>query len=193
MKMKNRFTFLVISIIIIIAYIVRVVHINSDNISPDIITYKLGDEVPIEDDYFNSSDEKMNGYTIKVLDTEIISMEKFQTEHSSFISDLQAENIFIVKVLVRNVDNTLESNAGINFGHYLIQEGSYINMLNRDAYPFVNKFNSLSFSLRCDSEMEFILPFNIDSQYIDVEKLKSGEPTLVVSLYPHKKVIELND
>lgn len=193
MKMKNRFTFLVISIIIIIAYIVRVVHINSDNISPDIITYKLGDEVPIEDDYFNSSDEKMNGYTIKVLDTEIISMEKFQTEHSSFISDLQAENIFLVKVLVRNVDNTLESNAGINFGHYLIQEGSYINMLNRDAYPFVNKFNSLSFSLRCDSEMEFILPFNIDSQYIDVEKLKSGESTLVVSLYPHKKVIELND
>lgn len=193
MKMKNRFTFLVISIIIIIAYIVRVVHINSDNISPDIITYKLGDEVPIEDDYFNSSDEKMNGYTIKVLDTEIISMEKFQTEHSSFISDLQAENIFLVKVLVRNVDNTLESNAGINFGHYLIQEGSYINMLNRDAYPFVNKFNSLSFSLRCDSEMEFILPFNIDSQYIDVEKLKSGESTLVVSLYPHKKIIELSD
>lgn len=193
MKMKNRFTFLVISIIIIIAYIVRVVHINSDNISPDIITYKLGDEVPIEDDYFNSSDEKMNGYTIKVLDTEIISMEKFQTEHSSFISDLQAENIFLVKVLVRNVDNTLESNAGINFGHYLIQEGSYINMLNRDAYPFVNKFNSLSFSLRCDSEMEFILPFNIDSQYIDVEKLKSGESTLVVSLYPHKKIIELSN
>lgn len=188
--MKCKFTLLVISVVIMITYIARVVYINSDNISPDITTYKLGDEVPIEDDYFNSSEEKMNGYTIKVLDTEIISMEKFQAEHSGFVSDLQAENIFLVKVLVRNVDSTY---GGINFGHYLIQEGSYISFLNRDAYPFVNKFGTLTFSLRTNSEMEFILPFNIDSQYIDVEKLKSGDPTVVVSLYPHKKVIELSN
>ena len=115
-------------------------------------------------------------------------MDEFQAEHKDFASDLFAENVLLVKVLVRNVDNT---NGGINFGYYLIQEGSYISFLNRDAYPFVNKHDTLMFSIKPNTEMEFVLPFNIDSNYIDIEKLKSGTPTLVVSLYPHKKVIEL--
>ncbi len=190
MKTKSKVILFTILIISMSAYIVRVafVNINFNTLSSEEITYKLDDEVPIENNYFNSSVENADGYTIKVLSTEFVSMDEFQAEHKDFVSDLFAENVLLVKVLVRNVDNT---NGGINFGYYLIQEGSYISFLNRDAYPFVNKHDTLMFSIKPNTEMEFVLPFNIDSNYIDIEKLKSGTPTLVVSLYPHKKVIEL--
>ncbi len=57
----------------------------------------------------------------------------------------------------------------------------------------LNQIDSLMFSLRENSEIEFVISFTIDSMYIDIEKLKPKKPTLVVSLYPHKKIIELKN
>ena len=190
--MKSKLIVISISMLIFALYLIRVVYINTNTLAPKVTTYKVGDEVPIENDYFNSSDEKMDGYTITVLDSKIVSIDEFQAEHAEFVNELHADNIYLVKVLVKNIDNKLEGRAGIDFGHYMIQNGSFMNIVSRDAYPFVNNFDTLAFSLRYGSEMEFILPFNINSRYIDIDKLETEFTDLVVSLYPHQKIIYIN-
>jgi hypothetical protein len=190
--MKRRIIFLVISVVIVTAYISRVVYINTHSLAPEIVTYKTGDTVPIEDDFFDSSSEKMNGYSITVLETNLRTMDDFQSEYVDYSNEMHGEYIYLIKVIFRNDKNELGENAGINLAQYMLQETSYINLIDREAYGLINDFDSLTFSLRPDSEMEFVIPFRIDSTYIDADKLKSGNPELVVLLYPHKKMIELN-
>lgn len=55
---------------------------------------------------------------------------------------------------------------------YILQETSYINYIDQEAYELINDFDSIQFSLRMNSEMEFILPFQIDSFFIDKNQLK---------------------
>lgn len=190
--MKHKIIVIALSIITVISYVARVVYININSFAPEVTAYSLGNEVPIENDFFDSSSEKMNGYSVIVLDTEMVSIDKFQSEYSDFKNELHAENIYLVKVLFKNIDNALGENAGINIGQYMIQNGSYINFVDRETYELINGFDTLAFCLRTNSEKEFILPFDINSQYIDAETLRSGNTTLIVSLYPHKKIIKLN-
>ena len=79
---------------------------------------------------------------------------------------MNAEYIYLVKARFRNMD--------------------------KQAYKLINGFNSIKFSLRYNSEIDIIIPFHVDAEYINVEKLCVGKPMLIVSLYPHKKIIELN-
>lgn len=190
--MKHKRMIIALSIITLLSYVTRVIYINNNSFAPEIKTYKIGDEVLIENDFFDRSTEKMDGYSVTVLGTEMISVDKFQLKYSDYENGLNADSIYLVRVLFKNIDNTLGVNSGINLGQYMIQHGSYINYVDREAYGLINKFDSLSFCLRTNSEKEFILPFDINSRYIDEGTLQSWNTTLVVSLYPHKKVIILN-
>lgn len=190
MKSKTISIFL---ILVIIMYTARVIYINKHCIEPELIKYKIGDEAAIENDYFDNSSEKMNGYTVTVLGTEIIPMDEFKNRYNNYANETNSEHMYLVNVRFKNINNQYGNNTGIDLGQYILQESSYINFIDREAYSLINDFDSIQFSLRMNSEMEFILPFHIDSFYIDKNRLKKGNPQLVISLYPHKKVIELND
>ena len=187
--MKIKIFVTIISIILVISYITRLIYINNKTFAPKIITYSIGEEVPIEDDFFDSSFEKMNGYSLTVTDTKIVSIDEFKSEYSEFKNQMNAEYICLVKVTFRNNDNAFGEGAGINLEQYMIQEKSYINLPDKEAFRLINGFDSLMFSLRLNSEKELIIPFDINTDYIDIKKIKSGNTSLVVSLYPHKKVI----
>ncbi len=191
--MKNKISVISISLLLVIVYISRVIYVNSNTIAPEIVKYKIGDEVPIEDDFFDQSSEKMNGYSIKVTDTDILTIDEFESKYGEYENEFHAEYIYIVTAIFKNSNNSLGESAGIDLGQYILQQNSYINFIDREAYELINEFDSIKFALRENSEMEFVIPFDINSMYIDIEELKSGDPTLVVSLYPHKKVIKLND
>lgn len=179
--------------LIIIMYTARVIYVNKHCIQPELIKYKIGDEVAIENDYFDNSSEKMNGYTVTVLGTELIPINEFKNEYNNYANEISSEYMYLVNVRFKNINNQYGNNAGIDLEQYILQETSYINFIDREAYGLINGFDSIKFALRTNSEMEFVIPFGINSMYIDIEELKSGKPTLVVSLYPHKKVIELTN
>ena len=187
-KIIKIFTAVSISVI----YIIRVFYINNNSYAPKIKKYNSSETVPIENDFFDSSNEKMDGYYVKLLNTELLTINEFESQYGTINNDLQADYIFLVKVLFINDDNGYGENAGINLTQYILQEKSYINFINREVYCAVNDFKSLSFSLRKNSEKEFIIPFGINCNHIDIERIKNGSPELVVSLYPNKKSIKLN-
>lgn len=191
--MKNRFFVISISLLLVIVYISRVIYVNSNTLVPKVVKCKTGDEVQIGDDFFDNSSEKMNGYSITVTDTNVLSIDQFESKYGEYKNESHAEYIYLVTAIFKNDNNSFGENAGINLKQYILQENSYINYIDREAYKLTNKNDSFMFSLRENSEMEFIIPFDINSMYINIEELTSGDPTLVVSLYPHKKVIELND
>lgn len=190
--MKRKIFFITISVILAAGYITRLIYINNNTLAPNIITYSMKEKVPIEDDFFDNSSEKMSGYSLIVTDTNIISIDEFKSKYSTFTNEMHAEYIYLIKITFKNNGNEFGENAGINLEQYMVQETSYINLPDREAFRLINGIDSLMFSLRLNSEKELIIPFDINTDYIDVKKLKSGNPLLVASLYPHKKVIELN-
>lgn len=191
--MKNKILVISISLLLVIVYISRVIYVNSNTLAPEIVKYKIGDEVPIGDDFFDQSSEKMKGYSIKVTDTDILTIDEFESKYGEYKNEYNSEYIYLITAVFKNNNNFLGESAGIDLGQYILQENSYINYIDREAYQLTNENDSIKFSLRENSQMEFIIPFDINSMYIDIEELKSGMPTLVVSLYPHKKIIELSN
>lgn len=189
--MRNRLITIILLLIMAITYIVRGVYINSHSLAPKLISYKIGDEVSIDNDYFDNSLEKMNGYSVSVLNNDIISINDFMQMYSSYNNELNADYMYLIKVEFRNIDNDYGTNAGIDLGQYILQESSYINFVDREAFSLINGSDNIKFALRRDSTKELIIPFHIDTFYIDIKKLKNGNPKLVVSLYPNKKTIEL--
>lgn len=193
--MTKRIIISVLSVVLVIVYAIRVYHINSATYYPIIQKYQVGEEVPIEDDFFNTSNENMNGYSVTVLGTELLTKDEFRKKYNAFDKNILefSDYVYLVRVRFRNATNKLGENAGINLRQYIIQNLSYINYIERDAYSYVNDFDVLSFSLRYDSDKEVVIPFGIYNGHIDVEKFITGHPELVVSLYPHKKIIKLYD
>lgn len=76
--------------------------------------------------------------------------------------------------------------------NYTERESYYMTYAYRDVIPKINNINSFAFSLAPNSEIELIIPFFINPEYISSRRLKKGHPTLVVSLYPNKKCIYLS-
>ncbi len=190
--MKSKFIIHISILMLIIIYTIRVIYVSNHSLAPEIITYNIGDEVAIENDYFDNSSEKMNGYSVTVLDAKIMPIEEFENLYNNYNNNMNAEYMYLLKVRFKNTDNSYGNNAGIDLGQYILQESSYINFIDREAYDLINDFDSIKFSLRLNSEMELIIPYHIDPFYINIKKLRKGNPQLVVSLYPHKKVIRLN-
>lgn len=92
--MKHKRMIIALSIITLLSYVTRVIYINNNSFAPEIKTYKIGDEVLIENDFFDRSTEKMDGYSVTVLGTEMISVDKFQLKYSDYENGLNAATLF---------------------------------------------------------------------------------------------------
>lgn len=191
--MKYKIIISIFSIIVIIVYGIRLYYVNTTTYAPIIQRYEMDEEVFIENDFFYNSQEQMNGYSVTVLDTNLFTVNEFREQYNVFDDSIFefSDFVLLVRIKFRNVSNNLGEDAGINLSYYVLQETSYINYIERDAFRILNDFDYLSFSLRQNSEKEFVIPFGINTEYIDIEKFKDGTSELVISLYPHKKVIEL--
>ena len=127
--MKNKLIAIILLLVIIIIYIVRVVYINTHNLAPKNVSYKIGDVVDLNNDYFDNSLEKMDGYSISVLNTDIISINDFMQKYNGYNNEMNADYMYLLNVEFRNIDNDYGTNAGIDLGQYILQESSYINFI----------------------------------------------------------------
>ena len=189
--MKIKILAFVLIVTLLSISITKISVVNSKNYKPKTLFYTLCDEVQIEGDFFESSSEKMDGYSITVLNTEIISTKDFIDQNNSYSNKMNGEYLYLVKVKFRNNNNKYGNSAGIDIGQYILQHNSYINFVEREAFQLINNIETQKIALRENTEMEFTLPFHIVSDYIDVNKLNNKDTQLVVSLYPQKKVIQL--
>lgn len=64
--------------------------------------------------------------------------------------------------------------------------------MDRDAYRTINSVDAYAFALKIETKKELIIPFGIDTEYVDIQQIEKGVPQLVISAYPHKKVVNLS-
>lgn len=190
--MKKKF-FISFILIALILGTIRIYILNSKEYYPIILEYNKNQEVKLEKDFFDSANENMNGYSISVINSDIITLNDFISKYN--IQDEESLKPFnyvcLVKVNVKNNNNTAGEEAGINFQNFIIQSGAYITHPNPKAFSYVNDIDYMKFSLRYDSDKDFILPFLIYNRHVNINTFKKMSPQLVVSLFPHKKVIKI--
>lgn len=193
--MKKRLLILLV-IALTITWGVRFYIVNKDVDSPIIQVFQKGVEVPIEKDFFYSSDEDMDGYTVTVLDADLVPAEEFLQgydagDQAELLGNF-TDYIYVVRVSIANQYNPFVDEKGIDAGGYYLIGTDYILGLDDTCYYLANPdMPGTTFSLQQESSMELILPFTVMSDLTSHKHILEDPPKLQITLYPSKKLIEL--
>lgn len=173
--------------------IVRIYTTNIIKTGYEKSSYSMNEKVLFEDDYFDSASTICNGYSVSVVSSEIMTVDELKKLYNleEDKEDDSNEFLHVITVEVYNDDNDAGEYAGVNFNSFILQNNAYITFLNEDLYTQLNTPDYTCFSLCKGTSMEYLIPFYIDQSHISIEKYKSGNAQLVVSLFPNKKVITL--
>ena len=193
--MKNKIS-LIIAVIVLITALCRIYYVNINSEKPVSQIISREEMAEIKGNFFDKSDESMDGYAVTVKQSEIIPADEYLASYGHTIdeqlySDL--EYYYIVRVIVTNKNNKFVGEKGIDFGRWYIQGNDYILKIEDFAYSLSNETagNSMQISLRENSDMEFILPFYIFNKSNSYEKISADSCYLVISDYPEKLMLEL--
>lgn len=185
-----------LAIVLMVAWGVRFYLVNQNIDIPIVQIFSKGVEVPIEKDFFYNSDEDMDGYTITVLNAELVSVEDFLQRYNASeqaeILGNYTDYIYTVRISVENQNNSFTDEKGIALGLYHLKGTDYVLSLEDTCYQIANPdMPGTSFSLKQGTSMELILPFNVMSSQTSQKHVLNDPPKLQISLYPHQKLIEL--
>ena len=193
--MKKKILILLV-IALTIIWGVRFYIVNKDINPPIIQVFQKGVEVPIEKDFFYYSSEDMDGYTVTVLDAELVPAEEFLQgydagDQAELLGNF-TDYIYVVKVSFGNQYNPFINEKGVNLGFYYLIGTDYVLSLDDTCYQLANPdMPGTSFSLQQESSMELILPFTVMSDLTSHKHILEDPPKLQITLYPSKKLIEL--
>lgn len=171
----------------------RIYYVNSKTIYPINTVYVKEKEVDIGNNFFDSAQEKMNGYSIEIIGTELYPMSDFYTKYNVSQEELDDyyDYIYLVKVKFKNNTNDMGEKIGISLFNYVITNNSFMTFSDLKMYKYVNDFSELNFSLKKGTDKVVTLPYSISNKKIDINKFKKGNPQLIISLYPTRKAISL--
>ncbi|MCL2083305.1 MAG: DUF5028 domain-containing protein [Oscillospiraceae bacterium] len=179
-----------------VAWGIRFYFVNQNIDIPTVQVFRKGIEVPLEKDFFDSSDEDMNGYTVTVLDAELMPVEDFlqryEAEDQTEILGNFTDYIYMVRVSVGNHNNPFIDEKGVALQLFELKGVDYILTLEDICYQASNPdMPGASFSLRQGTNMELLLPFNVMSSQTGIKHILNKPPKLQISAYPNQKLIEL--
>lgn len=171
--MKKKAAVLILAILIVAAWTVRFLHINSDTKDAKIEVHDMGETVAIEDNYFTESIEMMNGYEVTVNEAEVLELDEYLERYGIKEEDIEddfirekVKRVYDVHLTIRNKDNT---EGGIYFPDYILQGIDQYTSINYELYKLSNPEvagGEMSIALVTDSEMNFHLPFYLlEDQY----------------------------
>lgn len=165
--------------------------VNSRFLPIQFQSFVLGQEVEMEKDILMN--DTMEGYSITVESSKILTYENFLKEHG--LEDIYShvpEKIYQLEVILRNKDAVY--GTGVNLSEFYIQRGAICASMDLNLYSEINSEIDGVFmvALRPDSEIRLQLPFALYQsnfrkntwEHLEAEKLG-----LVVALYPTKKVV----
>ena len=195
--MKKKIIIVIVGIILISLFSVRVYAINQDLDLPKTIEYKIGQEVPYGKDGTPINGSVKEGYTIKVLDSEILSkdeiVKKYKIEDEE-IKEFMDEYYYNVRTVFKNKSNTEGQENGIGLTELNLLGINYYTMIDSTVFEVINPdMPGDTFSLRVGEEKEMIVPFGIiSSSHDNYEGLIKRPPKLQITGYPNRKLISLN-
>lgn len=187
---------IVAAILLAIGWSVRFYAVNQNVDTSVLQIFPKGEEVPVGKDFFNYADEEMNGYTVTVLDSKLYSAADFLQEYNAAdqaeLLGTHTDYIYSVRVCIANRDNPYTGQKGISLQQYALQGTDYILSFEDTCYQIANPdMPGASFSLQQGTSIELMLTFDVISQNTDIKHLSDDPPKLLITQYPHQKMIEI--
>jgi hypothetical protein len=187
-----------VAVVLVVACGVRFYFVNKDVDKPIIQVFEKGEQVGVEKDFFDSSDENGDGYTFTVLDAELLPLDDFlqkykATEEDRELMGMYTDYIYTVRVSVANHNNSMGEQAGVNLRRCVLQGTDYYLMADDICFNIANpNMPGLGFSLRENSSLEIVIPYGIMSnRVVSIKHLEYDQPKLLISLYPHEKLLKI--
>lgn len=174
----------------------RVHSVNADLDLPQKIVYPLGDIVPVEHDYFDYESEDMDGYSVQVLRSELVTAEEFLDRYnaSESLPELgpYTDYVYAVEITVTNSSNPYVNEKGIALLLYNLVGKNYILSIDDVCFGMANPhMPGLSFSLQQNASKTILLPFIVMGWQNDYNDLLENPPMLQITQYPHQKMLEI--
>lgn len=197
--MKKKISIVVLCILIFCVWAFNIYRVNSTVERVPVKVHSMKQWVEYGDNFYDKATENRNGYSVKVVDAEVIEFDDFLKQNNiSVYKDeelFKPEYIYDVTVIVKNENNT---DSGISMIDTTLNSINNIMQVDFDVfdtlYPQLN--GSISFSVKPGTEMEFHFPFvvaNADFEKIcDYEYLTNNTFYLNLSQYPIENSIEVN-
>lgn len=174
----------------------RAYSVNTDLDLPKKMVYPLGDIVPIEHDYFDYESEDMDGYSVQVLRSELVTAEEFLDRYnaSERLPELgpYTDYVYAVEITVTNSSNPYVNEKGIALLLYNLVGKNYILSIDDVCFGMANPhMPGLSFSLQQNASKTILLPFIVMGWQNDYNDLLENPPMLQITQYPHQKMLEI--
>jgi hypothetical protein len=186
-----------LSLVILAAWGIRVYYINSNAEKPQIEVYKKGTVVDIGENYIENDSELVNGYTVQVVNSELVNADEYLKEIGMTKDELEFRGVsafYIVTLKFENVNNDFVGEGGINFRLWDLLGDRYHLTVDQGVFNVLNPAQNgdLSFSLSKGKPMEFTVPYYVlASNKISFSELKKSPPKLLISSYPIRKKLEI--
>lgn len=198
-KYRKKIVLAVLSIGLCLAVGIRIYATNKNIEGPTVETYKMGEEVFIEDNIFWDKYENSKGYTVTVNSGELMTYEEFLTSHKQDVEKVKngSEMVVNLRITVRNTNEEDHGQIGIFVGEYRLIDGDCRLSKDSELFMIANPTvpDSQYIAIRPGTEMDFEIPFVFSPNHIayaiPVKRVVNHEFYLSVSLYPIQKNIQV--
>lgn len=196
--MKKKISIVFLCILIFCVWAFNIYRVNSTVERVPVKVHSMEQWVEYGDNFYDKATENRNGYSVKVVDAEVVAFDEFLKQNNiSVYKDeelFKPEYIYDVTVIIKNKNNT---DSGISMIDTTLNSINNIMQVDFDVfdalYPQLN--GSISFSVKPGTEMEFHFPFvvaNADFEKIcDYDYLTNNTFYLNLSQYPIENSIEV--
>lgn len=196
---KKRNSLLIVSVCLICLFAVRVYFVNRDVSALPMKEYKKGEIVTFDKGYSVDNREISEGYTIQILDSEVLSVEDFRKKYNLSEGDLEGQYNFtnayyVVKAKFANVNNQEGEEQGISLLSLPLVGKNYMVTFNAISYPHLNPTMPIGggFSLHPGTDITVYLTYAIiTGNAPDIEELRKNPPQLQISEYPIRKMLDI--
>ncbi len=191
--MNRKYFIICICIVILVSYFIRLNIVNNNINYPKELHFQMGTQVDFGKDFIDSRNNCSNGYSINITGTELIKTDEFLSIYNINCSNsnIESDYVYLICAEFSNNSSLVTDKVGIDLSKILLQETSYISLIDREFISIVNDFDTLKFSLAPLTKKCVVIPFTIDTRQISINRIVKGKPYLVISLYPNKKMISL--
>lgn len=176
---------------------IRFYFVNRNLKLPSIQEFVKGSTVPYENDFTFSSEECISGYSVKVLDSEILPVKDFYQKYDIPITelgeDLLTKYYYTVTVSYSNDNNNSSTMTGVNLSNTSLIGTNYYMVIDSQIFSLINPdMPGIGFSLAPETSKKLILPYAVvPSAHTDYEGLREDVPKLQITEYPHRKLLEI--
>lgn len=197
---------IVLPILLLLAGIrIAVINIDVQNKVPSKEVFPFGAVVPLGETYFFHEGEVVDGYTIEVKKSDLMTMDEFlnlYNQTSQYLIDTQFsdwfDHVYLLNVTFTNESNDYYGEQGVDLFHYKLVGPDYYLQVFEELLDIANPKlqGGIKFTMEKGKSIDIALPFSINTQSetaTSIEYVQRTKPRLLVSQYPTKIYLEISE